>query len=95
MHGDAVSQHHKRMDRARWLAARLAALIRDGKRCRECSAPADEIDHVVPMFKGGDPYDIDNLVSLCTICHLMKTKAEARPLGPLATELMAWANDGD
>ena len=77
------------------MAARLAALIRDGRRCRECSSPADEIDHVVPMFKGGDPYAVDNLVSLCTICHLMKTKVEARPLGPLATDLMNWANDND
>lgn len=48
---------------------------RDGYRCRECGASKDEtsleIDHIVPVAKGGTN-DIDNLQTLCRECNRMK-----------------------
>jgi 5-methylcytosine-specific restriction endonuclease McrA len=31
-----------------------------------------EIDHVVPVSRGGDPYDGNNLVTACTVCNRRK-----------------------
>lgn len=48
---------------------------RDGYRCRECGSSKDEtsleIDHIVPVAKGGTN-DIDNLQTLCRECNRMK-----------------------
>ena len=48
---------------------------RDEYRCRECGASKDEtsleIDHIVPVAKGGTN-DIDNLQTLCRECNRMK-----------------------
>ncbi|WP_250518540.1 HNH endonuclease signature motif containing protein [Caballeronia sp. ATUFL_M1_KS5A] len=34
---------------------------------------ADEVDHVLPLFKGGTDHP-SNLQSLCTLCHEAKTR---------------------
>lgn len=34
--------------------------------------PATEVDHVLPLFKGGTD-DMDNLQPLCAQCHKIKT----------------------
>ena len=48
---------------------------RDGYRCRECGSSKDEtsleIDHIVPVAKGGTN-DIYNLQTLCRECNRMK-----------------------
>lgn len=33
-------------------------------------------DHVVPVWQGGEIWDIDNLQTLCVACHIEKTKLE-------------------
>lgn len=38
---------------------------------------ADEVDHVVPLFKGGANSE-DNLQPLCRECHVEKSVAELR-----------------
>ena len=39
--------------------------------------PAVAVDHRTPISAGGDPYPpLDQLASLCTSCHSMKTKCE-------------------
>ena len=55
----------------RWKRARLAALDRDGWRCRHCGRAAGrfEVDHIVPLEAGGAAYALDNLQSLCRPCH--------------------------
>ena len=37
---------------------------------------ATEVDHVVPLFKGGAALDEDNLQPLCKPCHRRKTNDE-------------------
>lgn len=44
--------------------------------------PADEVDHVVPLFKGGTN-DESNLQPLCRPCHVDKTTADAREARPI------------
>lgn len=34
------------------------------------------VDHIVPLFAGGEPYDWDNLQSLCDYHHALKSQAE-------------------
>jgi 5-methylcytosine-specific restriction enzyme A len=61
---------------------RAEALERDGHQCtrlvegRRCSLPADEVDHVVPIHKGGASV-LANLASLCGSHHREKTQREA------------------
>lgn len=46
--------------------------------CEECErrgrlTPAQMVDHIVPINKGGTPLDMDNLQSLCNACHARKS----------------------
>jgi 5-methylcytosine-specific restriction protein A len=53
-------------------------LLRDGYRCRVCGwASATElvVDHVIPLFAGGNNSD-PNLQSLCKDCHKLKSDKE-------------------
>lgn len=38
--------------------------------------PATEVDHVIPIDKGGEIYDLANLQSLDKSCHARKTRTE-------------------
>ena len=40
--------------------------------------PAVQVDHIVPLHLGGDPYAKENLQSLCFRCHVIKTARENR-----------------
>ena len=80
-----MSRHHQKLDKRRWRAARLQTLERDGWRCQRCGSYGNEADHIVPLHKGGAPYDMDNLQTLCggRGCHSAKTAAEnGRELTP-------------
>lgn len=37
---------------------------------------ATSVDHIVPLFAGGEPYDWSNLQSLCSFHHSLKSQAE-------------------
>lgn len=37
---------------------------------------ATSVDHIVPLFAGGEPYDWDNLQSLCSFHHALKSQQE-------------------
>ena len=73
-----MSRHHLKVNRNLWRLLRLRALERDGWRCRQCGkAGVLEVDHVVPLFQGGAPHDLDNLQSLCrSPCHFEKSVKE-------------------
>ena len=49
--------------------------------CEQCArlgllTPATEVDHIVPLSRGGDPYALDNLQALCRPCHSRKTRRD-------------------
>ena len=54
-------------------------LERDGHRCYlrgpDCIGTATQVDHVIPLFKGGSKDD-DNVRAICHECHRAKVKRE-------------------
>lgn len=73
--------------RGRAWGAQRALLLAQQPLCVHCKAlgrvrAATEIDHKVPLFKGGS-HDADNLQPLCAECHDAKTRTDlgwrARP----------------
>ena len=77
------------MDRARWAATRRAVFDRDKHRCRACGkAGRLECDHVVPVNRGGDPWDLANLQALCRSHHILKTRSERG--AAVHPEVAAW-----
>ena len=72
----------------RWRGARRAALERDGWRCVKCGkAGRLEVDHIQPLHKGGAPFDLGNLRTLCRGCHIARTAQDKRK----ASMTPAWA----
>jgi hypothetical protein len=55
----------------RWKKLRLRVLARDGYTCTYCGDTANEVDHIVPLKRGGSD-DMDNLTSACRICNIRK-----------------------
>jgi HNH endonuclease len=54
---------------------RSAVLVRDRGRCRRCGSARNlEIDHIVPVSKGGASEE-DNLQTLCRRCNRRKWKS--------------------
>ena len=91
-----MSRRHRLIDRRAWAVIRRLALDRDGWRCRmllpdgtRCGrAGRLEVDHVIPLDRGGPPLDLSNLQSLCRPCHFAKSSTENTRSGP---ERLAWA----
>ena len=74
-----MSRHHTHLHARRWAAARRQVHARDLYRCRSCGrAGRLECDHVIPLERSGDPYDLGNLQALCRACHIAKTAQENR-----------------
>jgi 5-methylcytosine-specific restriction protein A len=70
-----------------WAMRRRQVLARDPI-CKVCDkALSTEVDHIVPLTDGGDPYRLDGLQGICTDCHQAKTAAEnaRRGRGTVAT----------
>lgn len=63
-----------------WLTFR-ASVLRDEPLCRRCAEAdrlviATHLDHIIPLAKGGEPLDRDNVQPLCHPCHSEKTRIE-------------------
>ena len=54
-----------------WEDLRRIVFKRDRGRCAYCGAPAEHLDHVVPICQGGTN-NLDNLVAACANCNLSK-----------------------
>ena len=82
------SRFHAELNRRRWARVRKAALRRSGYRS-ELSGLAGrlEVDHIVPLRRGGDPYSLDNAQVLTRDEHIRKTAGENRKPDP---EREAW-----
>ena len=64
----------------RWRRFRLQVFERDGWRCRSCGrAGRLECDHIVPLSRGGAPFDLGNAQALCRGCHVTKSRGERPP----------------
>lgn len=61
-----------------WQAIRLRILKRDDWTCYVCHLPgADEVDHIIPTWKGGAKLDEANLAAIhAEPCHREKTERE-------------------
>ena len=71
------SRHHAKLNRKQWELLRLRIFASDNWRCRKCGrAGRLECDHIVPLQRGGDPYEPSNLQSLCRGCHIEKSRAD-------------------
>ena len=51
--------------------------------CKNCQeqgkiTPMYVVDHIIPISQGGEPYDWDNLQSLCESCHNAKSAKERK-----------------
>lgn len=72
-----MGREHRKLDRKRWGAVRRLVLIRDDYRCVKCGkAGRLEVDHIRPLRRGGAPWDLTNLQTLCRACHIAKTRRE-------------------
>ena len=62
-----------------WQRARLLVFRRDGWRCVLCGRRGGlECDHVKPIARAGDWFDLANLRTLCRGCHIQETARERR-----------------
>jgi 5-methylcytosine-specific restriction protein A len=65
---------NKRGYGSRWKRLRLM-MLRRFPICRRCPQASSEVDHIVPLSKGGTDA-MDNLQTLCHKCHSRKTVVE-------------------
>ena len=71
-----MSRFHARLNRRRWAIVRRRVLDAAGWRCATCGRYANQVDHAVPLHKGGEPFDEKNLQILCRSHHVEKTRRE-------------------
>jgi len=71
-----LSAHARGYDRT-WQNLRLM-ILRRSPLCVRCGTGASQVDHIVPIRKGGARLDPDNLQALCHSCHSQKTASEDR-----------------
>lgn len=77
----------KQINRRRWAHVRYHVLRRDAWKCRQCDRRGRlEVDHIIPIYRGGKKYDFANLQTLCRDCHFAKSSREqdGRGLGKSA-----------
>lgn len=63
-----------------WEQKRLEVFVRDGGMCRICGLAVTgewDIDHIVPISQGGDPWADSNLQLAHHDCHSRKTASES------------------
>ena len=72
-----MRNHPSKWETRRWRKLRLKVFELDGHRCRCCGkAGVLELDHIVPVEKGGDPWADSNLQTLSRGCHIAKSLKE-------------------
>lgn len=87
-----------RTDNTAWRRARRRAVQQANGLCQQCHKPlnpaapratpdATEIDHIVPLSKGGAPYDPANLRALHRRCHQLRQK-----VGTASAPLDTWVD---
>jgi 5-methylcytosine-specific restriction enzyme A len=63
-----------------WKQLRLLILRRDNRQCRiadtGCEGLANEVDHILPVARGGSEFDPANCRAVCQKCHRSKSARE-------------------
>jgi 5-methylcytosine-specific restriction enzyme A len=69
--------HRRVYKTAAWQRLRKR-LLQDHPWCQSpgCHQPATDVDHIVPLADGGEPFDETNLQTLCKRHHSQKTQRE-------------------
>ena len=81
------------IDGRRWQPIRRRVLDLAAYRCQAVGcgkAGRLEVDHVVPLHRGGDAYGMANLQALCVGCHVAKSRRENPRRRPVSAERIAW-----
>lgn len=60
----------------RWRLLRQAVLLEQPLCACGCDRIATDVDHIVPIHAGGNPWDRNNLQALAAECHGRKTRQE-------------------
>ena len=72
-----IQDYRKLYSSRQWRIVRRRVFDRDGWRCQSCGRAGKlECDHIIPVHKGGAFWDMGNLQSLCSGCHIAKTAKE-------------------
>ena len=80
------SKLHRALNSRQWALSKRATHTRDNWLCILCGKRGRlECHHIIRLAEGGDPYDPDNLESLCRSCHI-KTHQISRE----TPEELAW-----
>ena len=79
--GRGVSKYHAKLSGRRWERVRRVVLDAADWKCALCGKYAREVDHIRPLFKGGQPFALPNLQPLCRTHHIEKTALDnAKPI---------------
>jgi 5-methylcytosine-specific restriction endonuclease McrA len=74
------SSKNTRLNTFDWFVLRQKILIRDDKTCVLCGKKdCLEVDHILPISLGGSN-KLENLQTLCDVCHKKKTKQDVELL---------------
>lgn len=58
------------MPKKTWKEVRALAIKRDNDKCVVCLSTKElTVDHIIPLSNGGKKYNMENLQTLCKICH--------------------------
>lgn len=79
-----------------WQHLRLKAQVRDGHKCVKCGSKGEEVvvtnqlgnketkslqgDHIIPIALGGEEFNLDNIQTLCFLCHKIKTREDMKAI---------------
>jgi 5-methylcytosine-specific restriction endonuclease McrA len=64
-----MSRQRRIRSTARWQRARAEARRRDGNRCACGKTRNLQVHHIVSLEDGGDPFALNNLITVCARCH--------------------------
>lgn len=93
-----MGRAHKALESERWRRVRATVLERNalhnGGRCtigsRACTGRADQVDHIVPLARGGARYELANLRAVCRACNLGRSALSVPPSLPRPRTVTQW-----
>jgi len=69
--GSHCARHARPGSTRSWRTLRTLILERDGHRCQLCARPAEHVDHITPVIRGGTDHP-NNLRATCARCNLTR-----------------------